>query len=84
MNKWLHGNGHWCPACRGTGRGRPRDQIEYSDGSRLQFYAKCETCDGEKRLEGPGDTPPPDRHTCMSQLMEYGRDSNPQGRVRRT
>jgi DnaJ-class molecular chaperone len=73
MNKWLHGNGHWCPSCRGTGRGRPRDRIGYNDGSWLQFYDRCETCRGAKRLPGPGDTPAPKHHTSVSQLMEYGR-----------
>lgn len=73
MNKWLHGNGHWCGACKGTGRGQKRDRIIYEDGSWLQFYAKCETCNGEKRLPGPGPGVKPEQHTCMSQLIEHGR-----------
>lgn len=73
MNKWLHGNGHWCGACKGTGRGKKLDRIIYSDGSWLQFYEKCATCNGDKRLAGDGSALKIARHTCMSQMMEYGR-----------
>lgn len=73
MNKWLHGNGHWCPACRGTGRGHATDRIEYDGGFYVQFYAKCAHCNGEKRLVGPGDlSVQPEHHTLLSQLEEYG------------
>jgi hypothetical protein len=72
MNKWLYGNGHWCPTCRGTGKGAPLDRLIYHGGRFLQFYAVCATCRGAKRLPGPGDTPAPEHHTSMSQLMEYG------------
>jgi hypothetical protein len=75
MNKWLHGNGHWCPACRGSGRGRPLDMIEYEGGGYCQFYARCEACNGEGRLAGPGLDVRPEARP----LIEYGRrgESNP-------
>ena len=72
MNKWLHGNGHWCPACKGSGQGRPLDRIVYESGRYAQFYAKCEACDGGKRLPGPGPDVNPERHTALSQCIEYG------------
>jgi hypothetical protein len=72
MNKWLHGNGHWCPTCRGTGRGKPLDMIEYEGGGYCQFYAKCEACNGEKRIAGPGPDVQPAVHSTLSQCIEYG------------
>lgn len=81
MNKWLKGNGYWCPDCQGTGRGEPLDRFEYQSGGYMQFYARCQTCSGEKRLavtakqatagEVP-ETDEPARHTILSQLIESG------------
>ncbi len=82
MNKWLKGNGYWCPDCRGTGRGKARDRIEYEGGSHCQFYDKCSTCNGEKRLAATIEqvnagavpsTSQPERHTILDQTIEYGR-----------
>lgn len=70
MNKWLVGNGHWCPACQGSGRGKPLDSFEYESGAVCQFYAKCESCNGERRLPGPGADQPV-AHTVLSQLIEW-------------
>lgn len=72
MNKWLKGNGHWCPACKGTGRGELSDIIGYQGGGEARFYKKCLHCNGERRLPGPRhpDIPEP---TCgfMNQCLEY-------------
>ena len=84
MNKWLKGNGYWCPDCQGTGRGEPRDRIYYEGGGWTQFYDRCRTCSGSKRLPGtPADiiagtvpeTPPPAAHSILSQCLEHGRDA---------
>lgn len=72
MNKFLHGNGHWCAACRGTGRGRARDRFEYLGGGYCQFYEPCSACKGERRLAGVGPRLPAPR-TLLSQCIEYGR-----------
>lgn len=69
-NKWLHGNGHWCAECRGTGRGTLLDRIEYSGGGACQFYARCSTCGGERRLEGDGVSLPAPT-TLFDQTIEY-------------
>jgi len=71
MNKWLHGNGHWCPVCKGSGRGRARDRIEYEGGGYCQFYDRCTACNGERRLPGAGLSLPAPR-TLLSQCIEYG------------
>ena len=81
MNKWLKGNGYWCPDCSGSGRGKALDRIDYSDGTYCQFYAVCPTCKGEKRTAAPADdviaeripmTQPPVRHSCFSECIEHG------------
>lgn len=82
MNKWLKGNGYWCADCRGTGRGKALYRIVYEGGWYCQFYDSCPTCGGDKRIAATeaqvlGDncpaTPPPERHTILSQTIEYGR-----------
>ena len=82
MNKWLKGNGYWCPDCRGTGRGEALDRIIYEGGGYCQFYAGCEACGGDKRIAATvpqilantcPSTPPPTRHTTLLQTIEYGR-----------
>lgn len=76
MNIWLHGNGHWCQKCKGTGRGRALDRIEYSNGCYCQFYATCDGCNGKRRLAGDGPELPAPR-TIFSGCIEYGRITNP-------
>jgi len=81
MNKWLCGNGVWCAACEGTGRGSVSDIIEYEGGTECVFYHRCQSCNGEKRIAAPiadviaARVPPsaPKHHTIMSQLLEYRR-----------
>ena len=82
MNRWLKGNGYWCPTCRGTGRGAARDRIVYRGGGYCQFHDKCPTCGGGKRIAATAEqvlagtvpvTPPPDHHTILVQTIEYGR-----------
>lgn len=81
MNKWLTGNGYWCPTCNGTGRGLARDRIEYEGGGYAQFYDRCMTCNGDKRIAATADqiitcevpvTPSPKAHTAMPGCVEYG------------
>ena len=50
MNKWLVGNGYWCPDCNGTGEGRITDTIVYDSGAERHFRERCRTCDGQRRL----------------------------------
>ena len=71
MNIFLHGNGHWCAACRGTGRGDPRDRIEYRGGGYCQFYEPCPACKGERRVAGPGPSLAAPR-SLFSPLAEWG------------
>jgi hypothetical protein len=82
MNKWLVGNGTWCAACQGTGRGKKRDRIIYPGGRYTQFYDDCAACEGEKRLAAPmpeivaGTVPPttPAFHSIFLNTIEYGRE----------
>lgn len=59
--KWLTGNGHWCPACGGTGQ-HPSSLVNVPK-SRLapcrQIPGDCEQCAGEGRMSGPGPALPP-------------------------
>lgn len=80
MNKWLHGNGRWCAACKATGRGRPLHQIVYESGSTLTFYEPCRACGGAKRIAAAfaeaargavPATPPPATQSLFSPLMVY-------------
>jgi hypothetical protein len=79
MNKWLKGNGLWCAACKGTGRGKLSDIIEYRSGAECRFYHPCPTCDGQRRVEAPiadviaGIVPAtkPKLHDYWSQCIEY-------------
>jgi hypothetical protein len=90
VNKWLIGNGHWCPTCKGTGRGESRDMIEYSNGTYALFYDLCATCKGERRVAAEvaqvlactvAPTPRPDP-TCFLPIIEYGK-LTPTGRLPR-
>lgn len=81
MNKWLAGNGYWCPDCRGTGRGEPLDRMVFEGGGYRQFYANCPTCAGQKRIAATPEqvlrgavpvTPSPEHHSIMLQTIEYG------------
>ena len=79
MNKWLKGNGMWCAACNGTGRGQLSDIFEYEGGTECRFYAPCTACGGQKRIAAPtldviAKTVPdtePKVHTFWSQCIEY-------------
>ena len=73
MNKWLIGNGHWCPSCGGTGRGRHTSRIEYEGGGYADLYDPCATCGGQRRLAGPGPSTPRPRPSCLVDVIEYGR-----------
>ena len=73
MNKWLIGNGHWCPTCGGTGRGLLPSVIEYKGGTFANLYDLCTTCLGEKRIVGPGPDVPRPAPSCMFDIIEYGR-----------
>jgi hypothetical protein len=76
MNKWLHGNGHWCPACKGTGRGKPYGgRVYYRGGGWQQLYDLCETCEGDRRLPGlnPAGAPRPSP-TWFVDTIEYGHE----------
>lgn len=81
MNKWLKGNGIWCQSCKGTGRGKVSDIIEYSGGTEAVFYHSCPTCNGERRVAAPiadviaGTVPAtkPKVHTLWDQRLEYRR-----------
>lgn len=55
MNKWLVGNGYWCPACKGTRQGEVTDAIEWQSGKLTVFRRKCAACDGEGRLPSRPD-----------------------------
>lgn len=70
MNIWLKGNGHWCRDCKGTGRGELSDVIVYESGAECRFYKNCPTCNGKKRLPGPGPEVEIE-HTCLAQTIEY-------------
>lgn len=81
MNKWLAGNGYWCPACGGSGRGEARDRILYQGGGWCQFYDPCATCGGDGRLAASVDqirtgsvpeTRPTAARGIMSTCIEYG------------
>jgi hypothetical protein len=81
MNKWLKGNGYWCPSCNGTGRGKARDRMEYESGAYCQFYDPCSVCLGAKRMPATAQqiidgtaplTPEPAFHSCFSECIEYG------------
>lgn len=79
MNKWLTGNGLWCAACKGTGRGKLSDIIEYKSGAECRFYHPCPTCAGQRRIEAPiADViagtvlaTKPKRHDYWNQCIEY-------------
>jgi hypothetical protein len=92
MNKWLKGNGYWCPTCQGSGRGEARDWIEYEGGGYCQFYDLCAVCKGEKRLPATVEqivnkavpvTPAPADQSCFLPIIEYGR-LTPTGKIPRT
>lgn len=81
MNKWLKGNGLWCAACNGAGRGKPRDMIEYEGGTYCLFYDPCPVCKGEKRVAAEvadviaqrvPETAPA-FHSILLNTHEYGR-----------
>ena len=82
MNKWLKGNGYWCPDCRATGRGKLTSRMEYTGGGFCNFYDNCPRCKGEKRIAAvpadimrgavpANDIPAP--RTIFSGCIEYGR-----------
>lgn len=82
MNKWLKGNGYWCPTCQGRGGGPVTDWMEYRDGTFAAFRAPCPTCNGARRLAATIDqiitatvpaTPDPAEVTCFTNMIEYGR-----------
>ena len=73
MNKWLKGNGHWCPKCGGTGRGKALDRVEYKGGAYCQFYASCDLCNGERRITGLGPNIPEPKCGLLDQCLEWGR-----------
>ena len=80
MNKWLKGNGHWCPACGGTGRGRAADRVVYDNGKYAQFYDACTHCNGERRIAGPGPNVPEPTCGFLNQCLEYGTLTTRRGR----
>lgn len=54
--KWLIGNGHWCPACGGTGQHPSRTTPSPASplGPSRPIPACCQSCGGEGRLPGEG------------------------------
>lgn len=52
-DRYLKGNGRWCEACAGTGKGKLSSTMIYSDGSELDLYARCEACAGQRRIALP-------------------------------
>ncbi len=81
MNRFLIGNGEWCSACGGSGRGAPRDRIEYTGGAYCQFYDRCPSCGGQKRVAFSANEVATARapvviaapRTLLDQTMEWGR-----------
>lgn len=90
MNKWLKGNGYWCPTCAGKGGGKITDYFEYEGGGFCAFREVCPTCKGARRLAGTeadviaGSVPqtPTPEPTCFTNLIEYGK-LTPTGRLPR-
>lgn len=83
MNKWLTGNGVWCPICKGSGRGEALDRIIYEGGGYAQFYALCPACKGQRRIAANladviagcvSADPSHEPRSCFLPLIEYGRE----------
>lgn len=91
MNKWLKGNGYWCPTCNGKGGGKITDYITYEGGGFCAFRAPCPTCKGQRRLAAPIEdvvagtvtaTPAPEP-TIFTNMIEHGK-LTPSGRLPRS
>lgn len=49
-NRWLKGNGHWCPTCSGSGRGKLSSTVIYEGGVTVDLYDRCQACGGARRI----------------------------------